>query len=224
MKIVLFDRLEALAKEWEGHRIPEFKESVEVVGDVDIRKLSPVPGTALVSASNSFQFYDGGLDLVYLGMFPELERDAKAFLKRQGRRTVLRRPYLPIGHAMTIPVSNGVFVIAAPTMFLPADVSDTHNSYHATYAAVRAAVDDTRIKLLLVPGMATGIGRMDCAEAAKQMWEAMDDAISGRPPKYAEKEIVLEQPREYANRELFDTVFPGLWNSFTMEGSTQRRS
>jgi O-acetyl-ADP-ribose deacetylase (regulator of RNase III) len=90
-------------------------------------------------------------------------------------------------------------------MFFPQEVRETHNGYHATYAAVRCALDSGCVSHLVIPGMCTGIGKMLFDQAAQQMIDGITDALGGKPPRYTEEQIRLEQPMSYANKEYFDT-------------------
>lgn len=176
-----------------------------VFGSVQLIK--PEGGVAYVSPANSFLFMDGGIDWVYSRMmFPNLERHVKREARKACPKTSLGRPFLPIGKAMllSIPGSQAAMVMS-PTMFFPQDVRGTNNAYHATYAAVRCALDSGCVSHLVIPGMCTGIGKMVFDQAAQQMSDAINDALAGKEARYTEEQIRLEQPMNYANKEYFDT-------------------
>ena len=116
--------------------------------------------------------------------------------------TLLGRPYLPIGDAITVETHiQNVYLISAPTMWLPQDVSKTHNAYHAMYSILREAYRKKEITHIVLCGLCTGVGRMSSHIAIQQMKEAFDDFESGKEPKYNIDDIVKEQPSTYMNTE-----------------------
>jgi O-acetyl-ADP-ribose deacetylase (regulator of RNase III) len=139
---------------------------------------------AIVSPANSYGYMDGGIDLAYrthfgIGLQNRLQRLIEA--RCNG--------CLPVGEALIVPTLNDRIphLIAAPTMERPRDVSETENAYLATKAALRAvrqynewaaAQGELTIHRILVPGMATGIGRMRVETAAAQMRRAADEALA----------------------------------------------
>jgi O-acetyl-ADP-ribose deacetylase (regulator of RNase III) len=173
--------------------------------------------TAFVSPANCLGFMDGGIDRVYSQtMFPGCEKKVKRKILDIGFKTLLGRPYLPIGSAFCVPVGSAgqaTGLICAPTMFLPHNVSKTQNAYHSFFAALAVfhkleGVYDT----LVVTSHCCGYGCMEPAVSAQQMREAYDDWLEGRrPPDTAgapAKDTVLlprvdeEQPDNYDNREI----------------------
>jgi O-acetyl-ADP-ribose deacetylase (regulator of RNase III) len=132
---------------------------------------------AIVSPANSYGFMDGGIDLAYRNFFG---------LGIQNRlQTVIQRDFngcLPVGKAIIIPTLKEVIprMVAAPTMERPQNVAKTDNAYIAMKAALETVRlfnerSDTPIQKMLVPGLCTGIGRMDPFVSAKQMRRAFDD-------------------------------------------------
>lgn len=172
-----------------------------------IQSINPEHGTAYVSPANSFLFMDGGIDWVYSRiMFPGLEKHVQKEARNACCRTSLGRPFLPIGKAMLLSIPESpACIIMAPTMFFPQDVHCTHNAYHATYAAVRCALKSGCVSHLVFSGMCTGIGKMVLDKAAEQMNIAIKDATEGRHARYSEENIRNEQPKNYSNKEYFDT-------------------
>ncbi|KAG2498391.1 hypothetical protein HYH03_003650 [Edaphochlamys debaryana] len=166
-------------------------------------QLAYTPGSAVVSPANSFGFMDGGVDLVISRiMYPGVQTVIRDMIADGPHRTHLRRPYLPIGDALSVPVPGkpGVLMIAAPTMWLPQDVQTTHNAYHATYAAL-AAASAAGTETLIFPGMCTGYGKMSPAHAVSQMADAIHDWRAGRSARWDAPTIVAEQPNVYMNIE-----------------------
>jgi O-acetyl-ADP-ribose deacetylase (regulator of RNase III) len=96
---------------------------------------------AIVSPANSFGFIDGGIDLAYSLRF--------GWSVQERLRQRLRPEHdgeLPVGQAIIVPTDHAdiPFVISAPTMRIPMDVSTTVNAYLAFRAAIRAAREHNR--------------------------------------------------------------------------------
>jgi O-acetyl-ADP-ribose deacetylase (regulator of RNase III) len=136
-----------------------------------------------VSPANSFGFIDGGIDLAYSLRF--------GWSVQERLRQRLRPEHdgeLPVGQAIIVPTDHAdiPFVISAPTMRIPMDVSTTVNAYLAFRAAIRAAREHNRtatrpIDTILCPGMATGVGCLSYDACAWQMFLAYHTAHCGRP-------------------------------------------
>lgn len=132
-------------------------------------------GEAILSPANSFGFMDGGIDLAYSHHFGwELqERLQQAFGEKHAGE-------LPVGSAEIIPTNHTSipFLISAPTMRVPADISDTVNVYLAFRAALLVALR-SNIRSLLSPALGTGVGGMPFERAARQMYAAYSEIVLG---------------------------------------------
>ena len=91
---------------------------------------------------------------------------------------------LPVGAALVVELPGDGFpcLVAAPTMRIPGNVAKSINAYLAMRAALVAVLrhnagGSRRIRSLAVPGLCTGVGGMDFAEAAQQMRTAHDSVI-----------------------------------------------
>jgi O-acetyl-ADP-ribose deacetylase (regulator of RNase III) len=131
---------------------------------------------ALVSPANSYGFLDGGVDLVYRRFFGlGLQNRLQALLgHREGGM-------LPIGEAVIISTEHPRMtrLVVAPTMEKPRGIAGTDNVYRATVAALRCAVRaQPPISRLAMPGMGTGIGRMDPFESAEQVQRAVVEVLN----------------------------------------------
>lgn len=139
---------------------------------------------AIVSPANSYGNMDGGIDLAYRNYFG---------LGIQNRlQKLLSEKYdgfLPVGQAIIVPTLNERIphMIVAPTMEKPSNVSKTNNAYLAMLAALKVVSDfnlksnehkQSPIYRILVPGLATGIGRMNVDVSAKQMRQAVNDSLN----------------------------------------------
>ncbi len=183
---------------WETAFI-KYKDKVKVSrGDI----FKGAPGAdAIVSPANSFGFMDGGIDMA----------DSEHFGWQLQTRLQqhLRGGYhgeLPVGQAVIIPAYDGAgrdssvdwrqfnhgepieYLISAPTMRVPNDVSTTPNAYLACRAVIHAVEDHnnkkrksfTPVKRVLVPGLGTLIGRMPSKRCAHQMLQAYETFVEGR--------------------------------------------
>lgn len=126
---------------------------------------------------------DGGIDLAYRNHFG---------LGIQNRlQKLLAEKYdgfLAVGQAIILPTLNERIphMIVAPTMEKPSNVSKTNNAYLAMSAALNAVskfnlksseLKQPLIYRILVPGLATGIGRMNVDLCAKQMKQAVSESL-----------------------------------------------
>ena len=141
------------------------------------------PAHAIVSPANSFGFMDGGIDLAYSLRFGW---DVQARL--QARLRDEHDGELPVGQAVIIETGDArhPWLISAPTMRVPMDVSGTVNAFLAFRAIIRAVRDHnrfaaSRIETVLCPGLGTAVGRLHPQACARQMYYAYRTSHAGRP-------------------------------------------
>lgn len=141
---------------------------------------------ALAVPANAFGFTDGGVDLA-------ISKEIFDWRLQDTLRTTIDRDHggeLLVGQALIVPTSSTRlrYVVVAPTMRVPADVSDTVNAYLAMRAILRAVEAHNRthksapgdqIRSLALPGLCTGTGKMAPIRAAYQMWTAYRSIILG---------------------------------------------
>ena len=139
---------------------------------------------AIVSTANSFGFMDGGIDLAYSRRFG---RNLQKNLQK-----IIREEYygeIPVGNAVIIKTdhTNIRYLISAPTMRVPQDISETVNAY----LAFRAVLIEVKrfnekscqgINSILCPGMGTLTGNMSPTVCAIQMKKAYDSILRGTLP------------------------------------------
>jgi O-acetyl-ADP-ribose deacetylase (regulator of RNase III) len=139
---------------------------------------------ALVSPANSFGRMDGGLDaqiVEFLGEEVEIEVQQMIQSRHDGE--------LVVGHAEIV-ITNATqfpFLVIAPVMRVPQNVSRTVNAYLAFRAALRSVLAFNElhgdvIQTLLVPGLGTENGFMPPLRAARQMRAAYEVVINGASP------------------------------------------
>jgi len=163
--------------------------------DEDIMLL-PTRGRAFVSPANSIGYMDGGIDLAYSAMFPGCQRRLQKRIAQLGITTALGRPYLPVGSAVALPqdAARSTFLISAPTMFLPEDVSRTRNAYHCFTAALQVyarcvvPLSGGRVNTLVCPALCCGYGLMDASESARQISAAFRDFFAALVSKTGDVE------------------------------------
>jgi O-acetyl-ADP-ribose deacetylase (regulator of RNase III) len=126
---------------------------------------------------------DGGIDAVYTYQLgPQVQERLRSLLAEH------HGGELPVGQAVLVPTGREEipWCISAPTMRVPADVSETVNAYLALRAALRAvlahnAAGGQPIRSVLCPGLGTAVGHMPPARCARQMKEAWVRTILGPP-------------------------------------------
>jgi O-acetyl-ADP-ribose deacetylase (regulator of RNase III) len=133
-------------------------------------------GDAILSPANSFGFMDGGIELAYSHHF--------GWKLQERLQRTLRDVYageLPVGNAEVVPTDHPriPFLVSAPTMRVPGDVSNTVNVYLAFRAALLAVQRSKAIRSLLSPALGTGVGGMSFDRAAKQMHAAYAEVVLG---------------------------------------------
>lgn len=137
---------------------------------------------AILSPANSFGYMDGGIDAAYLQRFG-------LGLQSRLRATIDDAFYgeLHVGEAVVVPTGDTPinWLVSAPTMRVPMNVSRTLNAFTAFRAALIAIAAHNRlhpagrIESLLSPGLCTGIGAMDPHTSARQMRAAWDMVVGG---------------------------------------------
>jgi len=176
MKLHLRDRNPDLVDAW--------RRELSGVANVEVScgDIFEVAADAVVSPANSFGFMDGGIDLVYSRRFGwDLQERLQALLRAE------HAGELPVGQAVIVETlaSDIPWLVSAPTMRVPADISGTVNAYLALRAAllvVRRHALEPRIETVLCPGLGTAVGRMPPARAARQMAQAWAVVELGQTP------------------------------------------
>jgi O-acetyl-ADP-ribose deacetylase (regulator of RNase III) len=178
MKIILTDLAPKLLDAW-----TEFfgnEENVSVV-ESDITKIEC---DAIVSPANSFGFMDGGLDYALSERFGwDLEKRLQKIIKE------LPEGELLVGQALVLETYDKIvpFLISAPTMRIPTNfnIDTSINAYLAMKAILIKAKADDRISSVTIPGLCTGVGRMQPTIAASQMFQAYKEIILGQKMDFA---------------------------------------
>lgn len=173
MKVTLFDRQQELREAW----AEAFAGTDVTVTDADFRTIE---ADAIVSPANSFGFMDGGIDLAYSQHFGWAVQNRLQMIILD-----MQMPEILVGQAVSVITGNEQIpnLICAPTMRVPARITDSADVYLSTRAAMMIAkMADWHI---LMPGMGTGVGNVPFAEAAARMRQAYDDVMAKRVPTFA---------------------------------------
>jgi O-acetyl-ADP-ribose deacetylase (regulator of RNase III) len=134
---------------------------------------------AIVSPANSFGFMDGGLDHALSERFGwDIEQKLQKIIKE------LPEGELLIGQALLLETNNKdvPFLISAPTMRIPTNfnIDTSINAYLAMKAILIKAKSEERISSVAIPGLCTGVGRMQPIISARQMFQAYREIILGQ--------------------------------------------
>ncbi|CAL1533920.1 unnamed protein product [Lymnaea stagnalis] len=196
----LRDLNKEIVSAWEN-AFSKYKDSVKVSrGDI----FEGAPGVdAIVSPANSFGFMDGGIDMAYSQHFGwQMQERLQTLLQEKFHGE------LPVGQAVIIPAYGSAgrdpsvdwcrfnhgetieYLISAPTMRVPEVVKETANAYLAFRAVILAVEEHNSnkqdinpfkpIKRVLVPGLATMVGRMPAKRCAYQMLQAYETFVEGK--------------------------------------------
>ena len=139
---------------------------------------------AIISPANSFGFMDGGIDLVYSEYFGwNLEKELQKNIQKKYNGEI------PVGVATIIKTNNEKikYLVSAPTMRIPEDVSNTLNAYLAFRASLIEIIkfnknNKQKIKSVLCPGLGTLTGNISPKKCAQQMKFAYDSIILNKYP------------------------------------------
>ena len=170
MKYTLIDTNPKMVSAWREY----FSNTTDItIIEGDITKLSV---DAIVSPANSFGFMDGSLDYAIserLGW--HLEKELQAQIKASPEGELL------IGQALVMETGDKdiPYLISAPTMRIPTNfnIDTSINAYLAMKALLIAATRDERINSVSIPGLCTGVGRMQPVIAARQMFVAYEEIV-----------------------------------------------
>lgn len=173
---------------------------------------NPNKKTYYVSPANSLCFMDGGIDYALSRIiFPDIEKEVKYIVKQLNIKSIVGKPYLPIGSSIILDKGDKSLVIA-PTMLLPQNVSNTRNAYYATVAILFNILINNKINIndvdIIFTSFCCGYGKMEEDESIKQIMDGIRD-FSQYKPKIINKNIIInepnlhEQPKYYQNTEFF---------------------
>jgi O-acetyl-ADP-ribose deacetylase (regulator of RNase III) len=147
-----------------------------------------IEADALVSPANSFGFMTGGIDLHYKNYFGQvIEDDLRKIIGSEFNNELL------VGQAISVKISDRPplvkykYMIAAPTMRVPENVSHTINAYLAAKAALIEALR-IGVDSIVFPGLGTGTGGLLPTDCAKQVDAAINCVLV--------KERIYDTPKD----------------------------
>ena len=140
---------------------------------------------AIVSPANSFGFMDGGIDYA---ISVRLGWDLQ--IKLQQVIQDLPEGELLVGNALIVETGDQTipFLISAPTMRVPTNfnIATSINAYLAMKATLVKVKSNSAITKVAIPGFCTGTGGMNKKIAAKQMFMAYKEIVSGHKNNFKE--------------------------------------
>jgi len=133
-----------------------------------------IDAEALVSPANSFGFMTGGIDLHYKNYLGQsMEDDLRKRISVEFNNELLVGQATSVKLFNTPPLIKYKYLIAAPTMRVPENVSHTINAYLATKAALIEALH-IGVSSIVFPGLGTGVGSMLPEDCARQVNAAIN--------------------------------------------------
>lgn len=185
--------------------------------EVVFKRFEDTEFDCIVSAANSFGLMDGGVDQCIADYF------GLQMVKRV-QYQVIRQYYgeQPVGTSMVIRGNEhfeigkkNKYVAHTPTMRIPMDINKTSYVYMAMKAMLIAieqhntmvnlrfgSGDDTKIDVVVCPGLGTNAGRVPAEEAAKMMSLALHHFLN--PPLAISWYFATERHNEIQNRKIAD--------------------
>ena len=158
--------VEALSRAFHGHG------NVRVI----LSDITTISADAIISPANSYGWMNGGVDQAYLYCFGQ-----QLQCRLQQKIADKWDGFLPVGEALSIHAMGfgprfPKYLISAPTMEIPKDVSQTENAYLAFKAALIEALR-LGVESIVCPGLCTLTGRMDPDVMASQVRRAHNEIL-----------------------------------------------
>jgi len=178
---------------------PPIRQRVQVVLEpVDVRSIRDID--VYVSPANSFGVMDGGIDEIYMEMFPGIQEFIQNEIKEKSPVTTpYRKSILPVGGAF-ISLFKGTMIICAPTMSTPQNITNSpQNVYYAMYAIIKVCENLPPGTVVGVPGLGTGVGGLSGNESGHEIFKAFTTI-----PKYPTNVGIIERP---GDAYIVDTQF-----------------
>ena len=128
---------------------------------------------------------DGGIDAIYMKMFPEIESRVKARIHEFGIKTASGDLVLPIGSAILVPTGPCAagpittrLLACVPTMVTPQNISGTpRNVYWAMRGLLNLilSLDSNETITIACPCLGTGVVELEIGESTRQVQAALND-------------------------------------------------
>jgi O-acetyl-ADP-ribose deacetylase (regulator of RNase III) len=138
-------------------------------------------------------------------IFPNIESEVKRIVRDLGIKSIVGKPYLPIGSSIILDRGNKSLIVA-PTMLY---VSATQNAYYATMAVMYNILVNKRDNLdeidILFTSLCCGYGKMDEDTSIRQIIKGINE-YTRYAPTIIHTNIIIHvrnQPAYYQNTEFF---------------------
>ncbi len=193
LQLILGDKNPELIEAWEADFVG--------LSNVTVRggNILLVKADAIVSPANSFGFMDGGIDWSISEM---LDWKIQPIVQQAIRSKHAGELLVGAAEIVSTGSQHFPYLICAPTMRVPQNVSNTINAFlsmRATLLAVNAfnRTNGNPIGSVAIPGLATGTGRMPFAKCARQMRAAYDQVVGAASNHYQSLAEAIEDERNY---------------------------
>lgn len=164
----------------------------------------------MVSAANSFELMDGGVDAAIINFFGD-----HLMTRVQQRILDIYLGEQPIGTSLIVETKNQKhpFIAHTPTMRVPMSIAETENVYIAMWAMLLAVRQHNQtgaslIHTIACPGLGTATGRMFFDEAARQMALAYANFLN--PPTKITWDFAGDRHFQIQLRVTYDNTYEGI--------------
>jgi O-acetyl-ADP-ribose deacetylase (regulator of RNase III) len=146
--------------------------------------------TALISPANSLGIMNGGIDEIYMKIFPGIENKVQEHIDKLDCKTNKGRCYLPIGSSTSVLTDNSFcpVLICTPTMFFPMNIQGSKNIF-AAFMSILHIVSHNPNSTIMCPGLGTGVGQMSAKESIDQIEMAINKFESFTQNKWYQEMI-----------------------------------
>lgn len=153
---------------------------------IKIQDYIPNKKTYYISPANSLCFRDGGIDYTLSRIiFPNIEKEVKNIVKQLGIKSIVGKPYLPIGSSIIINKNNNKSLVISPTMLLPQNVSNTNNAYYETVAVLYNILINNNENIndidIIFTSFCCGYGKMDEDVSIQQIINGIKEYHNYKP-------------------------------------------
>lgn len=183
--------------------------------EVVFKRFEDTEFDCVVSAANSFGLMDGGVDQCITDYFgvQMMKRVQQEVLSQYYGEQPVGTSMIVRGNEAVVPGAKNKYVAHTPTMRIPMDINKTSYVYSAMKAMLIAVEkhnqnyfenggnsDDTKIDIVVCPGLGTNAGRVPAEEAAKMMSLALHHFLN--PPTAISWYYATQRHSEIQNRQI----------------------
>jgi O-acetyl-ADP-ribose deacetylase (regulator of RNase III)/exonuclease III len=209
--LLFFDHTEKNIQSYNKHisiDTPEYK-ALFICSDVK-QLVKDYTVTFLLSPANSAGFMDGGIDMIYMEMFPGIQNKVQTEIAKFNIVTPLGLKVIPIGSNILVKTDDmqTPYMCCCPTMFSPGSITTkADNVYWAFTGLLQTLKHYTNIEKLVVaiPCLGTGVGMMKPGQSARQIQKAFDDFTNNNIAYNAK--ILQDSPKGFVIDENANTEY-----------------